>query len=892
MCTAMSGAAFTVFEDWQAAAPGDFVNGYNSWTGINRSDDGFWTGNYLLVETAEDGNQFVRHHAPRWQSRGFSKAMGTSAITDGQVATVYLTFKAESAAPLRHYYALTDLAAPDNINQDVVCISMRGQDTGSYRLDALSGNSYVTLRTDLVPNVWYHVWLLIDHSADTYDVYLTDGSEPQSQDRIGTGLGFRYGTGEPLDTFYAWAGKMSSSDSATVCLDRIAVDLSGESLHTLLPLSADLTDDYFIDLEDLTVLSRLWLRVCEPGQGYTNGDFDNSGRIDLGDLAVLGHDWLRSSIRGLVGWWPLNEGGGPKVYDLLRQVEGDLINTEPKNWVPSGDGYVLRLDAEHDSDGRGEYLRLPHLIQHDFTIAFWVRTTKIAAAGDHWTSGMGMVDAEAAGVQDDFSITLLRDKVAFGVGGADTGDVTIRSTTAINDGYWHYIAATRDGTTGKIKLYVDGVLEASGTGSTGLKDAQSRILIGSMNEEPGKYLRGAFAQLRFYDKVLFDDEITALANTKVPAVTPKKGAGNTSRTKLEMLNIEWAYNWNIARPAELDGAIDYVPMRHNKWWPSLENLAAVGDVDYLLGHNEPDKENQADMTVSEVVDQWPQLQAKADEYDLLLGSPATAHYNSQWIEEFMAVADAPGSGMRVDYMCVHSYIGPNPDRFMDNLAWVHHRWGRDVWVTEFNVADWDGNNSYTQAQSYTFMAEVLHRMEAANWLKRYAIFPWDGSSEQSKASPIFEQGTDILTPLGRLYASWDGDIDGPNENTWYFIHHEGSHRRIRATGSDVEMMTISSMGDRVQWRLIGGDNGWYFIENNNSKQRLGYDNVSKRLTLKDAAVADEAVQWKMVVSEHGWYHIDHRLTGKRLYYSTDLGIITLESSDSSGVNGKWRFIKP
>jgi hypothetical protein len=818
--------------------------------------------------------------------------LGTLAVTEGQTATVYLTFKGEAVSPLRHRYALTDVDTPNDSGQEVICISLVGQDAGHYRLEALSGSSFLSLRTGLTANLWYHLWLVIDQTADTYDVYLTAGSEPGPPDRIGAGLAFRYATTEPLDTFYAWAGKMSNTSSATVCLDQIAVDPSGASLYTLAPLSADLTGDYFVDLKDIAAMSRSWLDACASGDWCGGSDLNKSGWVEWSDLAVLSRYWMRSSVPGLVGWWPLDEGVGTVAVDVLGQHNGVLFNTEPEDWIPSRDGYVLGLDAQHESDGRGEYLYLPRLIKDDFSITFWVRTTKIADAGDQWWSGMGMVDAEATGVQNDFGITLLRDKAAFGVGGTDTGDVTILSATAVNDGYWHHVTATRDSTTGQMKLYVDGTLEASGTGSVGPKDAQPRVLIGSMNFRPGKYLRGYFDDIRLYDQVLSAGEIAALTQKKFSAVTPKKGVGSGDSVKIKALYVEWIYNWNISRPSELDGGVDYVPMRHNKWWPSLENLATVGDVDYLLGHNEPDKEDQASMTVAEVVAQWPQLQAKADEYDLLQGSPSTANYNSQWIQDFMAIVDAPDSGLRVDFMCVHWYKAPNPDMLMSDLSWVHNRWGRDVWLTEFNVADWSGSNSYTQAQSYTFLAEVLYRMETTSWLKRYAIFPWTGTSEQSKASPIFEPGTSTLTPLGRLYASWDGDVDGPNEMDWYYLNHESSHQRIRSNGANLEMTTIFSMGDWAQWRLVNAGNGWYFIENKGADQRLGYDSASGKPTVTNVSQANDGVQWKLVPSEYGWYHIDHKLTGKRLHYRHDWGTITLENAIYSDANLKWRFIKP
>ena len=70
--------------------------------------------------------------------------------------------------------------------------------------------------------------------------------------------------------------------------------------------------------------------------------------------------------------------------------------------------------------------------------------------------------------------------MAFGVGNPDT---TITSTTAINDGEWHHVTATRDGTTGEIKIYIDGnsTPEATGTGSTNTIDVAAELTVGAIS---------------------------------------------------------------------------------------------------------------------------------------------------------------------------------------------------------------------------------------------------------------------------------------------------------------------------------------------------------------------------------------------------------------------------
>ncbi|MBT7186582.1 LamG domain-containing protein [Candidatus Bathyarchaeota archaeon] len=113
------------------------------------------------------------------------------------------------------------------------------------------------------------------------------------------------------------------------------------------------------------------------------------------------------------------------------------------------------------------------MVQGNFSIGFWLKTVQTGASGSGWADGTGLVDASAAGT-DDFGLSLTGSSVSFGVGGAP--DTTIASTSTVNDGGWHHIAASRN-TAGVIRLYVDGSEEASTTATVNSLDDSSIISI-------------------------------------------------------------------------------------------------------------------------------------------------------------------------------------------------------------------------------------------------------------------------------------------------------------------------------------------------------------------------------------------------------------------------------
>ena len=164
-------------------------------------------------------------------------------------------------------------------------------------------------------------------------------------------------------------------------------------------------------------------------------------------------------------------------------------------------------------DGTDDYVEIPRSIEDDFTLAFWIKTTQKAGTAGQWYDGIGLVDGNASGTMDDFGASLLGGKFTFGVGNPDT---TISSVSDVNDGTWHQVAATRDGATGQIKLYVDGVEENSAVGPQGARNAVSVLHIGKLQSDSG-YFNGSIDDLRLYNYILSAADIAYLVSTYPPA---------------------------------------------------------------------------------------------------------------------------------------------------------------------------------------------------------------------------------------------------------------------------------------------------------------------------------------------------------------------------------------
>ncbi|GAA5128105.1 RICIN domain-containing protein [Luteolibacter yonseiensis] len=145
-------------------------------------------------------------------------------------------------------------------------------------------------------------------------------------------------------------------------------------------------------------------------------------------------------------------------------------------------------------DGTGSFIRIPATASGDFTLSWWMKTTATGATGQ-WYAGKSIIDSEIPGAAADWGVALVGNKVGFGIGNPDK---TILSTTAVNDGLWHHVTATRVSATGAMKLYVDGQLQASDTGPTGPRNAAGGIRLGS-TLYGGAFFAGAIDDLKIFN---------------------------------------------------------------------------------------------------------------------------------------------------------------------------------------------------------------------------------------------------------------------------------------------------------------------------------------------------------------------------------------------------------
>jgi glucose/arabinose dehydrogenase len=172
------------------------------------------------------------------------------------------------------------------------------------------------------------------------------------------------------------------------------------------------------------------------------------------------------------GWGPWSSDAGSGAIAFTVVPAPLTAGGSSLHFNGTGSGDIDRVKIKLDAPAR------PVDVGGDLTLEFWMKTTAGAgngsgacvAGGDNWINGNIIFDRDVfmtGGDNGDYGISLFGGggRLAFGVAVGASGN-TICGTRNIVDGQWHHVAVTRS-SLGAMRIYVDGQLDASGTGPAG-----------------------------------------------------------------------------------------------------------------------------------------------------------------------------------------------------------------------------------------------------------------------------------------------------------------------------------------------------------------------------------------------------------------------------------------
>ncbi len=318
----------------------------------------------------------------------------------------------------------------------------------------------------------------------------------------------------------------------------------------------------------------------------------------------------------------------------------------------------------------------------------------------------------------------------------------------------------------------------------------------------------------------------------------KKGvAGNIESG----LNIDWLYNWSLDRNSPLDW--EYVAIRQVRYWPSLDQDWRTRGITHVLGYNEPDHADQANMSVADAISSWPDLLWPG----LRVGAPAVTDGGMSWLYDFMAQADA--AGLRVDYVPVHYYrcygnagdANGTATQFYNFLKGIYDVVKRPLWVTEWNNgANWTGCADPSFAQQQAAVGAIIDMLDSTPFVERYAIYNWvedvrrvkwdDGSltsagvTYRDQNSPLAyrQELVDTGTGSSANYV-FDGDTHDSSNNgqdamrVGAPVFTAGKYGQAIALNGTTDYLQLSPrLADSTDWSFAG----WVLWNGGGSWQRI------------------------------------------------------------------------
>ena len=232
---------------------------------------------------------------------------------------------------------------------------------------------------------------------------------------------------------------------------------------------------------------------------------------------------------------------------------------------------------------------------------------------------------------------------------------------------------------------------------------------------------------------------------ELEAKSLKRGVSeNQFQFKAQMEALEsgvgWYYNWanTVGRYLADTNYMEFVPMCWNANYNADEirsYCSSHPEVKYLLGFNEPNFTNQANMTPAAAAAAWPAVQALAKELGLKLVAPALNYSPNppyqdptKWMDEFVALVGNDA----FDYLAIHCYGGFGV--LKELASTFHERYGKEVWVTEFCLwpNEGDPNSNVSQESQTASLMQMVEWLEKTDWIYRYAWFKAIGDSNASK----------------------------------------------------------------------------------------------------------------------------------------------------------------
>ena len=215
---------------------------------------------------------------------------------------------------------------------------------------------------------------------------------------------------------------------------------------------------------------------------------------------------LKEDLTNVYARWHLNESSGTNVPDSSGNGRnGTTVNMEDGDWVAG------KLNNCLSFDGVNEYVDCGDIANFErtdpFSIEFWFKTsigtTQVICSRINYTTNQG------------WQLITNNNKIRVYLMGSVTNRIIVETNTAINDGSWHHVIVTYDGSSfaNGVTIYLDNIdtntIIQDNLSLTILNTGSCQITGGSGALYP---FAGNIDEVVIYDKELTPTEVTSRYN--------------------------------------------------------------------------------------------------------------------------------------------------------------------------------------------------------------------------------------------------------------------------------------------------------------------------------------------------------------------------------------------
>lgn len=258
-----------------------------------------------------------------------------------------------------------------------------------------------------------------------------------------------------------------------------------------------------------------WLKNNTPVSGATNASYliTSTTTNDTGNYSVrvtnsFGRIFSVTATLAVVGPltptgdWRLDDGAGNIARDSsVFGYDGTLAGAGAV-WTNGFSGSAIQFNGTSNWVALGMGPSVSGT--NDFTVAAWIKTTAATASV--------VIQQRDAGYNGEYQLGLnANGTVHFFLYGNSAYQFDFSTASAVNNGAWHYLTATRSGTNGSI--YIDGALAASTNGTVRSLDATISTAVGRDIRDNSANFNGLIDEVRLYKTTaLLSTDVTNLYN--------------------------------------------------------------------------------------------------------------------------------------------------------------------------------------------------------------------------------------------------------------------------------------------------------------------------------------------------------------------------------------------